>query len=195
LLPREGNTEQQVLQDLIHLTGYTDADAQTLNSVSATTQQWKEEVTQAFYDMLYGYSSTANVFRDGERLAREDTLRNWYDYVAEGQIDERFWQWQWFVGLVHIPRGISNPFMMGMMSRVQQLFLANCLEAFPQEQAIEVFNAFKRVTDVIAGLIAEGYFQSFLEAMERATGQSKALVARQVGFAVDDMLAEARQAM
>ena len=61
--------EQQVLQDLIHLTGYTDADAQTLSNVSATTQQWKEEVTQAFYDMLYDYSSTAKVFRDGERPA------------------------------------------------------------------------------------------------------------------------------
>lgn len=185
--------EQQVLQDLIYLTGYTDEDAATLKAVWDTTQAWKEEMTQLFYDTLYSYTATKAVFREGERPSREDTLRNWYDHVANGQIDEKFWQWQWFVGLVHIPRGITNPFMLGIMSRVQQAFLVKCLAAFDQQQAVAVYHAFKRVTDVIAGLIAEGYFQSYIGAVENATGQSKALIARQVDFAVGDMLATARR--
>ena len=185
--------EQQTLQDLIHLTGYTSADAETLSAVTATTQAWKEEITQLFYNTLYGYTSTSKVFREGERPAREDTLRNWYDHVVEGKIDDKFWRWQWFVGLVHIPRGITNPYMLGIMSRVQQAFLTNCLSTFDAEQAIAVYHAFKRITDVIAGLIAEGYFQSYLDAVENATGQSRNLINRQVDFAVGDMLTEARR--
>ena len=183
---------EQVLNDLIKLTGYSDKDAQILHKVSGTTQAWTEEVTQAFYDTLYGYPSTAAVFKEGERPAREDTLRNWYHYVSQGKIDEKFWHWQWYVGLVHIPRGITNPFMLGMMSRVQQLFQAKCRQAFEVEQADEVCHAFKRVTDVIAGLIAEGYFESYLEAVQRTSGQSRVLIDRMVGFAVEEMLAEAK---
>lgn len=183
---------EQVLQDLIQLTGYTPEDAQTLKAVADKTAVWTDEITQAFYDTLYGHGRTAAVFKAGERPSREDTLRNWYHYVAQGKIDEKFWQWQWYVGLVHIPRGITNPFMLGMMSRVQQMFLAKCRQTFAAEQADEVYGAFKRVTDVIAGLIAEGYFRSYLEAVQRTSGQSQVLVDRMVGFAVEEMLAEAR---
>ena len=183
---------EQVLNDLIRLTGYSDKDPQTLRDVADTTQAWMEEITQAFYDTLYGYSSTAVVFKEGERPSREDTLRNWYHYVSQGKIDENFWHWQWYVGLVHIPRGITNPFMLGMMSRVQQHFQTKCRQAFEPEQADAVFQAFKRITDVIAGLIAEGYFQSYLEAVQRTSGQSRVLIDRMVGFAVEEMLAEAK---
>jgi hypothetical protein len=47
---------------------------------------------------------------------------------------------------------------------------------------------------VIAGLIAVGYFQSYLEAVQRTSGQSQALIDRMVGFAVEEMLTEARAA-
>ena len=184
---------QNTLDDLKVLTGYTDNDPLILQSVASETMAWKEEVTQAFYDTLYGHGSTHAVFRDGERPAREDTLRNWYDIVTGGKIDDNFWQWQWFVGLIHIPRGITNPFMLGMMSCVQQLFRSKCYGTFEPAKAEEVFGAFKRVTDIIAGLIAEGYFQSYVQAMERMSGQSRTLIDRMVYLEVEEMIAEFRQ--
>ncbi len=183
---------KEVLADLIVLTGYSEEDPQILRRYTAVTAVWQEEVTQVFYDTLYGHRATAAVFRGGERPSREQTLRNWYQTVTEGNIDDQFWQWQWFVGLVHIPRGISNPFMMGMMSRVQQLFWQKCRENMSLDEAEMVYGAFKRVTDVIAGLIAEGYFQSYVHAMERMSGQSRTLIDRMVHMEVEEMLAEAR---
>ena len=180
------------IEDLKTLTGYTDRDPVILQATAAKTLPWQEEVTQIFYDTLYGYSPTRAVFSDDERPAREKTLANWYSRVARGEIDDAFWEWQWFVGLVHIKRGISNSFMLGMMSRVQLVFRANCFEAFPPEKAEVIFGAFKRVTDIIAGLIAEGYFESYVLAMEKTSGQSRILIDRMVGLEVDDMIQQAR---
>lgn len=183
---------EAVLNDLIRLIGYTEKDREILQDTSDVTQAWTEEITQHFYNTLYGYKSTQVVFKDGERAARENTLRHWYRQVSGGQIDQTFWQHQWFVGLVHIPRGISNPFMLGMMSRLQQLFRIKCLQTFDRAKAEIVYTAFKRVTDIIAGLIAEGYFQSYVQAMERMSGQSRNLIDRMVHMEVQDMVIEER---
>jgi len=184
---------KQILNDLITLTGYTDADAQIMLEVADQTGPWGPMITTAFYDKLYGYESTSPVFKEGERPTREKSLIHWYDMLIAGKVNDDFWQWQWYVGIVHIPRGISNSFMMGMMSSVQQLFITQCMATFEKEQALIVYGAFKRITDVVAGLIAESYFESYLEAVERSTGQSHKLIERQVNFAVTEMVAEAQK--
>jgi hypothetical protein len=186
-------SQENTLKDLVVLTGFSDADINTLKSAAADLQPWSEEITQMFYDTLFANAPTRAVFREGERPDREQTLRNWYQMVISGQIDDKFWHWQWYVGLIHIPRGITNPFMLGMMSRVQQVFLQKCQETFEPAQSMAVFGAFKRVTDVIAGLIAEGYFQSYVQAMERMSGQSRTLIDRMVQLEVQEMLAEIRK--
>ncbi len=180
-------------KDLVALTGFSEADVQILKGAAAELQPWSEEITQLFYDTLFGYQTTQAVFREGERPAREQTLRNWYQIVINGQIDEKFWRWQWYVGLIHIPRGITNPFMLGMMSRVQLAFWKKCQESFEPAKSQAIFVAFKRVTDVIAGLIAESYFQSYVQAMERMSGQSRTLIDRMVQLEVQEMMAEAKK--
>lgn len=183
----------QTLQDLITLTGFTPADVQLLSQTRDQLEPWHEAITATFYNTLYGYKATQAVFHDGERPAREGTLHNWYQMLLSGKIDETFWRWQWYVGLIHIPRGVTNPYMLGMMSRVQLLFAHQCQETFPPEQATAIFAAFKRITDVIAGLIAEGYFESYVQAMERMSGQSRVLIDRMVQLEVLDMLGEAKR--
>ena len=183
---------QKILNDLITLVGYTEADAQTLRAVSGQTQLWATAVSTAFYDTVYAYPPTAAVFQKGERPAREETLIQWYTLLVSGLIDDDFWQWQWYVGLIHIPRGIRNAYMMGMMSRLQQLFGQQCLRTFDSEQALAVYTAFKRVTDVVAGLIAESYFESYIEAVERATTETKYTLDRRVEAAIAEMVAEAQ---
>lgn len=184
---------EQVLQDLITLSGLTEQDYQTLKEVAPQTQAWADEFTQAFYDTLYGYAPTSHIFREGERPARENTLITWYKEVTSGNIDMDFWRRQWIIGLVHIPRRVTDPFMIGMMSRVQQLFLKKCIETFELERALAIFGAFKRVSDVVTGLIAEGYFLSYVEATERMTGQSRALTERLVGLEISKMTEEMRK--
>lgn len=186
---------EQVLADLKELTGMTDADYQTLKDVTPQLQAWIPELTQHFYDTLYGYAPTSHVFKPDERPDRETTLVNWYKEVSSGNINMDFWRRQWIIGLVHIPRRVTDPFMIGMMSRTQQFFLKKCIETFDLEKAQDVYGAFKRITDTVTGLIAEGYFLSYVEATERMTGQSRALTDRLVGLEITRMIEETRQQM
>lgn len=187
---------EKVLKDLVALTGLAKRDFQILQEAAPQTQLWVEDFVEIFYDTLYGYESTSHVFKEGEREAREKTLRDWYLEVAGGDLNrQNFWHHQWFVGLVHIPRKVTNTFMFSMMSKVQQHFLQKCMNTFEPSQAVVVYTSFKRVTDVIAGLIAEGYFSNYILAMEQVAGLRPALIERMMNIEVGKMIAEARSKM
>lgn len=186
---------EQSLAALVTLSGFSEQDNHTLASYYSTTSQWTEEIVQVFYDALFAYEATAKVFRGSdERPAREQTLRDWYLEVVSGKIDNSFWRKQWLVGLVHIKRKVSNAFMLGMMSKVQQVFLDKSLENLPPDQAKALYGAFKRVTDVIAGLVAEGYLENYFIALERTVGFKRSLIARMLEVEINKMLQEARPA-
>ncbi len=185
---------EHIVKDLIVLTKFSDQDVQLLQQHAPQLQSWGEELIKEFYDTLYGYESTGKVFREGEREAREKTLRDWYLHITSvGQVDDAFWQQQWVVGLVHIIRGVTNPFMFGMTSRVQQFILRKCVEEFEPKQAIEIYSAFKRLTDVIAGLIAESYFSSYVEAMEKVGGFKLSLIKRMIDLEINSKLKNSRK--
>ncbi len=182
---------ESILRDLMVLTGFSKEDALILRETADVTRSWVDDLAQAFYDLLFSYEPTASVFREGERPAREASLKAWYTDVVEGNFTEDFWRQQWVVGLIHIARQVTNPYMLGMTSRVQQLFLHKCLEAFDVAQAEQVYGAFKRATDVIAGLVTEGYFQNYMLAMERVAGFRKGLIVRMLDLEIRRMLEEA----
>lgn len=185
---------EQIINDLIVLTKFSNQDAQLLQQHAPKLQSWGEELVKEFYDTLYGYESTGKVFREGEREAREKTLRDWYLHITSvGNVDAAFWQQQWVVGLVHIIRGVTNPFMFGMTSRVQQFILRKCFEEFEPQQALEIYSAFKRLTDVIAGLIAESYFSSYVEAMEKVGGFKLSLIKRMIELEINTKLKNLRK--
>lgn len=178
----------EVLQTMVELTGYTAEDARVLAETYDTTSAWADEVAKVFYDTLFAYPPTAAVFRPNERPAREETLKQWYRVVVGGRIDDAFWLWQWKVGLIHIPRRVTNDFMLGMMSRVQQVFLTKCLQTWPQDKAVRVFLAFKRVTDVVSGLIAEGYMRGHQLAMKELLGFRQELLDRMMDMEVETLV-------
>ncbi len=169
---------EQTLRNLQTLVGYRDEDPQILQRAYPVTSTWADEFVRLFYDTLFAHEPTARIFRPGERAEREITLKEWYLRVVRGEIDEDFWRWQWRVGLIHIYRKVTNDFMLGMMSLVQQAFLQKCMEAWPPEEALEVFLAFKRVTDVVSGLIAEGYMRGYQQAMKEFLGFRTELLER-----------------
>lgn len=183
----------KTLGDLTHLIGLEDQDFQTLKRHAGVAEAWADDLMKAFYDTLYAYPPTAEVFREGERPAREETLLAWYREVVGGSGGRSFWVRQWIVGLVHIKRHVSNAFMISMASRIQILFLERCLEAFDPGEALALFGAFKRVTDVVVGLIAEGYHQGYRSAVEEVSGMKGKLLDRMADVAVDDLLAKARE--
>jgi hypothetical protein len=183
---------EQILTDLKVIVKLSEADAKVLKESGDITAKWADAVCQEFYDTLFAYAPTAHVFKEGERPAREKTLVDWYERVISGNFDEKFWQWQWLVGLVHIMRGVHNHYVMGMMNRVQLLFLKMCLTDFSPDKGLQVYSAFKRVTDVIGGLIVEGYRLQYLEAVQHVSGMQPALIDRMVSLEVGKMVEDAR---
>jgi hypothetical protein len=191
---KEFNEEffQEAFRDLQVLTGFTPEDDKVLAAYHDTLQQWIKEIVTMFYDTLFAYENTVKVFQEGERPAREQTLYQWLEEVFSGKTDDAFWKHQWLVGLVHVYRKIPNSQMLGMMSRVQQLFLQKCLQTFSSDEALKVFGAFKRVTDTAAALIAEGYFYATLLSMERI-GLPIRVSQRALELEAKRMLEEARK--
>ena len=181
-----------VLENLIELTGHTEEDFAVLGRHAATTRSWADDAVRVFYDTLFAYPPSAVVFLKGERPHREATLRDWYLEIVSGDVGDDFWTQQWIIGLVHIKRHVKNSFMVSMVSRLQQLFLQRCLAELDPVQGPEVFLAFKRITDVVLGLVADGYHQGYIEAVTDVTGMRGALVDRMADVAVDRLLARAR---
>jgi hypothetical protein len=160
---------EQTFRHLVTLTGLSAQDYQILQSTANKTRLWADEIVKAFYDILFNYAPTAHIFKTGERPERETVLHTWYLKVTGGTLDRQFWRRIWLVGSVHIDRGVTNPLMLGMMSQIQQRFLHKCLQTFEVQQAEQVYNAFKRITDIVAALIAESYLTSHrIEAIEKA---------------------------
>jgi hypothetical protein len=152
-----GGKMNETIQSLIDLTGISDQDCVILKNSADQTQEWADEFVKMFYDTLFDYPRTRALFKEGERSHREKTIRNWYLQVIKGELDDEFWRGHLQVGRRHIEREILNAYMLGMMHQTQQFFLGKCLATFEQDAGLAVFNAFKRVTDITAGIIAEGY--------------------------------------
>lgn len=148
---------EQTLKDLMTLTGLSTQDYNILRNNASQTQQWADEIVKIFYDTLFNYAPTAKIFKKGERSTREKVIRDWYLEVTSGTLSRHFWHRLWLLSSVHLSRGVTFSFMFGMMSRIEQVFLSKCLQEFEPSQAETVYKAFKRVTDVTMGLIAEGY--------------------------------------
>lgn len=192
-IPAEKNIElEETLQSLIALTGLNERDYQILQAHASQTEEWMKDIFADFYDAVLSYSPTASFFPGGNHASHERYLQRWYLQAASGDYSETFWKSQWVVGLVHIRKHVSNPFMFGMMSRIQQMFLSKCLRNISLAEAESLYGAFKRVTDVIAGLVSEAYFLNYVGALQDVAGFRKSLVEQMMTLEINKRLVQAR---
>lgn len=184
---------RRILDQARNLTQFNLEDQEVLREASEALLPLGDEVKRMFYDVLFGYAPTAAVFHElsQSRVEREATLKKWYEKMVAGDYDDAFWNWQWFVGLVHIQHHVSTTFMLSMMARVQTFLLRKCLELFEEASAEKVYGALHRLTSCIGVFMAEGYHQQYLDAIERA-GLAKPLVDRLVTLEVKGMIQELR---
>ncbi len=176
-------------EDLKFLTGLSSNDLEILKKYKDIALQWTDDLVKSFYDILFSYEPTASIFREGEREERENTLKDWYRRLFE-EINSDFWIWQWYVGIVHIKRKVYNRYMLGMLSRIQQMFLDKAVQNLPIEEALELYRAFKKATDVIAGVIAEGYHLTYVESLQTVAGVDKQFVGKIMKLHLDKAMKE-----
>ncbi len=167
-----------VIKDGSSLLDLKDIDLQILEEKSEILQKWADDIVKTFYDKLYSYPNTAKIVKKFPREALEKTLKEWYLSLLKGKPSEDFWKRQWFVGLAHIARGVDNVYMLSMMSHIQLEFGKKCFETFEKDEAWRIFEAFKKLTDVITSLIVEGYLDLYKKAIEGMSGIKPALIDR-----------------
>jgi len=179
------------------LIAFEDSDWQVLAAESDVIKTWAPDLIGVFYDTLYSIEETTAVFHDGERAKLEATLEQWIVDILSGDQGDTFWNHQRYIALLHIKRGTKNLYMLGMMNRMQQMFLKKSMESFDAEKAVEVYSAFLRLSGMVAGLIAQCYdevTETSTHAGLSRVGLNEALISRIKAMQIDKMLKDAEEA-
>lgn len=171
---------------------FSDEDAEVLMRNRDKLLEWEEGLVQGFYDSLYAYPTTRAVFTDDERPAREQTLRDWYRRTLNGPFDDNYWEWQTFVGLVHIKRKVNNAMVAGMWGWIATYLGNKALAELPPEEALKLVNAVHALQASVTALIVESYLKNMFLAIDKAAGLSEALLERMVATEINEMLKSAR---
>lgn len=178
---------EKTLKSLIDLVGFGEQDRSVLADNSSKIQAWADEIVGEAFDSLSGAEAVSGIFKEDEIKEMGQAVRVCLTNVLSGNIDEKFWQYEWSMGLEAVVKGVPVNFVPALVSRLQQRFLTKCTEEFDTETAVGVYNAFKRATDVVAGLITEGYLDAYTEGVGITSGMKKALIQRMAKLGAEEM--------
>lgn len=177
------NLAQKVLDTLPPEDRFSEEDAKVIHENKAFLLSLEGDLVKAFYDSLFGHSSTRAVFHEGERPMREDTLKHWWQRTLEGPFDQEYWAWQAYVGLVHVRRKVNNTMMIGHSTLV-----ATFVSEKAHAQGLPlVAKAIERLMGNVAAIVVQGYEEVQLEAVMDITGQNRSLVDHTVQTAIKDI--------
>jgi hypothetical protein len=169
---------------LVDSVRFTEADAAIIAKFKDQLLALTPEIGKAFYEGLFANPATAAVFKEGERPAREKTLADWWQRTITGPVDDAYWGWQAYVGLIHVKRQVSNAMMIGQTTLIRQVVA----DRFPNEPGLVA--AVGRLLGEVAAVIADSYEVMMQRAMEKFAGISHSLVIQQVALGVDELFSE-----
>ncbi len=186
-------TTQEILADLPDSVKLRQIDIETLQGARGFIFDRLDLITTSFYDILFGFEKTEAVFREGERSAREASFKHWVELTLTKEINQEYWEWQTYVGLIHVKRGIKNDIFVRMLNYVTELLVAEVVNNVPKEQAVPILIAWLRLSSTVSALIVQGYEQFYHQAIEGMTGIDEQLLDRLVAVEIDDMVAANQQ--
>ena len=183
----------EILDQLPPPVRFTAKEAETISRHREVMLTWEDGLIDGFYNIVFAHDTTRQVFNEGERPAREDSLRNWYRETINGTFDERYWQWHTLVGLLHIKRRVNNAMVSGMWGWIVT-YLSRCaLEQLSKEDALDVITAVHALQASVMALIAESYQRNIFTAVEKAAGLNEALLFNLVDLEIDKMVGDFRR--
>jgi len=148
---------------------FTSRDGEVIRAHEQFLLALEPELITLFYDTLFGHPPTAEVFIDGERPAREQTLAGWWRRTAAGPLDDHYFAWMAEVGLAHVFRGVGNPMMLAMAELVATFVVKQARQAplRPADSAA-LAEAFARLVSTVSAVITHGYDESLTSALSLA---------------------------
>ena len=72
---------------------------------------------------------------------REQTLRAWFQRTIGGPFDDGYWEWQNFVGLVHVKRGANNAMLADMWGWPMNYLGKRAMQELESQEALRLIKA------------------------------------------------------
>lgn len=179
---------KKILSQIPENVKYLDAEKELLFKHRDFILSVGDIIVKKFYDSLYSCEATRNIFKEGERPIREKSLAMWLSKTLEPQSGIEYWEWQTFVGILHIKRGVTNNMMATMLNAVSETILEEAIKHLDSDEAISLMKAWMKLSGMISAFIAEGYRLFYLRAIENVTGLSETLLNNTVKVEIDDLI-------
>jgi hypothetical protein len=183
------------LSQVVPQSAFPDADAAAIAEHHDYLLGIEDSLVEVFYDALYSHAVIEAVFEDGERPAREQTLRTWWRRSIDGPIDHQYMLWMTFVGVVHIRRRVKNPMMVSAMTVISDHVHQRARAELDADAVEKLQTAFSHLTTTIVSLISESFTQSYIGALRNLAGLDESLTARMLAIEVKDLEAKGRAAL
>ncbi|WP_045246511.1 protoglobin domain-containing protein [Thermus filiformis] len=169
---------RQTLEEAPPQTLFRPEDEAAILKVKDVALQAKEEMVKGFYDTLFSHPKTAQVFREGERPAREKTLEGWIERTFSGPIDEEYWLLEAATGVMHLSRGVT--FAQGgvMFSWIGEQVARRASSSFSPEDVLAFSLAWSKLTALILGVTQAAAGFAMMQAIGQGSGLEPALVQR-----------------
>ncbi|NPB08632.1 MAG: hypothetical protein GXN96_06865 [Aquificae bacterium] len=177
----------EVIKDAQELIKFGERDLNILRERKETLISWAEEILGYFFDQLLSYDKTRRIVESSgvEKGAIKEAFLNWYRALVSGSLDMEIFKNQFFVGLIHVYRGVDNNLMMFMANVLERKFLEKCFQNFSPEEALVVYQAFKNVVDTLIAITVEGYVYMLKESLVEVAGFKPALVERMMMIEIE----------
>jgi hypothetical protein len=181
-----------VIQTCLPETRLTDHDAEVVARNKRFLLDLETGLVATFYDTLYAHGPTAAVFVEGERPAREDTLRVWWRRTVNGPLDDAYFAWMALVGVIHNRRGVQNPMMLSMLHLVTDAVHAAAMAELGPDEAEELRVALSHLASTVAAVISESYTSTYIGALQDLAGLNPKLTDRLLKIELKDLEAKGR---
>ena len=178
----------EIFESMPISTRFSDADAVLIKQHKEILLGLEDALTKGFYDTLYDHPKTFEILKQEDRSQRENVLRSWWQKTINSNFDTTYWEWQVFVGLVHIKQKVTNPMMISMWGWILTALRELLKEHLNQNELDTVMVSFERLAATIQALTAESFLSNYVEAIEQATGFNNKLIDRMVSLQIDGMI-------
>ena len=185
MLPEITNRILSQIPDSIKL---TTEDIKILHDNKQFVLDREDVIFEVFFDILLNFEQTKNVFKEGEVPRVKAVFKRWLKITLSSEFDDKYWQWQTFVGLVHIKRGVTNNVFISMLSVVTEMLVSEVTANVPNKAGVPILKAWLKLSRILASLISESYRLFYLQAVEEVTSIDEKLLDRISMLAIDKLL-------
>ena len=188
-----------IIMDLTHLTQSilnqipaalmpTPQEGELIRQYKSFFNKHENELINGFYDLVFQDETTINKLNLSERKQREQTLRQWYQVTTNGCFDNDYWQWQAFIGIVHVKHDIPNPTLISMWGWIISFLQEKLFQELPNDEALKIMRILQKIQVVVTSLVVEGFTKTQRQAISNASGIKDSILKRFIYIEIDNLL-------